>query len=150
MNEIKNNELNITDLVFDAYNNVGDFLKNNKGIIAQTALGAGELFAAMKGLEYSKELGSQTLHDASIVVGMLGAFNIYLGAYVRPIYNVFVRNPWIEDKIEQGYINPEDRGRTKESFGLLSNKEIKSTTHYLISGCKGLINDTIGLIKKQN
>ena len=149
MNELKVGGENINDRVLEICNKGVDLLNDNKGVIVQTAIGATELAIGMKGLEYSRGLDNSFVYNASAITSMFGALNMYLGAYVKPVCNIFIRNPWIEDKIERGYINPEDRGKVKENFGPFSNNKIQVATQYFILGCKDLINDVKGLIKNK-
>jgi len=110
MNEIKNNQGNINDLIFEIYNNGVDFLKNNKGVIAQTALGAAELFAGTKVLKYAKGSEDIILQLISCFPIIYGSFNILLGSMIRPIYNAKYNDPvlsnekfiWVEQIIAKG------------------------------------------------
>jgi len=137
MNEIKNDGENIGEIVFNVYNNGVDFLKNNKGLFAQVGLGAAELFAGIKGFKYAKELDNSLLYFSSAIPVFLGGWNILLGSFIRPMYNVLYVKPYIESKIKNGEILRENINKEREKLGpLFSNKRFKCFEQIIVESIK--------------
>ncbi|MDD5086782.1 MAG: hypothetical protein PHV16_03430 [Candidatus Nanoarchaeia archaeon] len=91
MNKIKTGNESIKEIVdnyiFDSYNRTIDFLKDNRGSIAQTALGVSELYAGINGAKYAGESGS-VLFKYLVCVPVLswGIINTLVGS-IKTIYN---------------------------------------------------------------
>ena len=77
----------VDDYISDSYNRTIDFLKDNRGSIAQTALGVSELYAGINGAKYASESGS-ILFKYLVCVPVLswGIINTFVGA-VKTVYN---------------------------------------------------------------
>ena len=86
MNKIKTGNESISEIIFDYYNQASDLLKDNKGVIAQSGLGALELYGAIKGMQYAKEIDNTLLKGISaFILTPLGGTDIFMGAMLRPI-----------------------------------------------------------------
>jgi hypothetical protein len=122
----------VNDYIFDLYNPTADFLKNNKGVIAQAALGALEIYAGIKGIGYAQEANNNLIRTVSSYTAIAGLFNMSFGLWFRPIYNVVFRNPSIEDKIKKGELLPEDKDKEKKNYTFFSNQNFYCITHLCI------------------